>query len=175
MVHLSDLDWKRPGEQVIEEFKKGDMVKAQVLDVDVEKERISLGIKQLQGDPMDSAAGELKKGAVVTTEVLEVKETGLEVKIVDTDLTAFIKRTELARDRNDQRSDRFQVGQKVDARVTQFDRKAGKVTLSIKALEVAEEKEAIAQYGSSDSGATLGDILGTALKRKGEEGDRRTK
>ncbi len=112
-------------------------------------------------------AGELKKDAVVTTEVLEVKETGLEVKIVDTELTSFIKRYELARDRNDQRSDRFQVGQKVDARVTQFDRKVEQGQLSIKALEVAEEKEAIAQYGSSDSGATLGDILGTALKRKG--------
>ena len=170
MVHLSDLDWKRPGEQVIEEYKKGDKVQAVVLDVDVEKERISLGIKQLQGDPMDTpVAGELKKNAVVTTEVLEIKEAGLEVKIVDTEFTAFIKRSELARDRNDQRADRFQVGQKVDARVTQFDRRTHKVQLSIKALEVAEEKEAIAQYGSSDSGATLGDILGTALKRKGEE------
>jgi small subunit ribosomal protein S1 len=168
MVHLSDLDWKRPGEQVIEEYKKGDKVKAQVLDVDVEKERISLGIKQLEGDPMESA-GDVKKGAVVTGEVIDVKEAGLDVKIVGTDLTAFIKRSELARDRNDQRSDRFQVGQKVDARVTQFDRRTHKVALSIKALEVAEEKEAIAQYGSSDSGATLGDILGTALKRKGEE------
>ncbi|MEW6453033.1 MAG: 30S ribosomal protein S1 [Pseudomonadota bacterium] len=170
MVHLSDLDWKRPGEQVIEEYKKGDKVQAVVLDVDVEKERISLGIKQLAGDPMDTAAaGELKKGSVVTTEVTEVKESGIDVKIVDTDLTAFIKRSELARDRNDQRSDRFQVGQKVDARVILFDRRAHKVQLSIKALEVAEEKEAIAQYGSSDSGATLGDILGTALKRKSEE------
>lgn len=170
MVHLSDLDWKRPGEQVIEEYKKGDKVQAVVLDVDVEKERISLGIKQLQGDPMDTAAaGELKKGSVVTTEVTEVKESGIDVKIVDTDLVAFIKRSELARDRNDQRSDRFQVGQKVDARVILFDRRAHKVQLSIKALEVAEEKEAIAQYGSSDSGATLGDILGTALKRKSEE------
>jgi small subunit ribosomal protein S1 len=168
MVHLSDLDWKRPGEQVIEEYKKGDKVKAQVLDVDVEKERISLGIKQLEGDPMESA-GDLKKGAVVTGEVIEVKEAGIEVKIVGSDLTSFIKRSELARDRNDQRADRFQAGQKVDARVTQFDRRTRKVTLSIKALEVAEEKEAIAQYGSSDSGATLGDILGTALKRKGEE------
>jgi len=170
MVHLSDLDWKRPGEQVIEEYKKGDKVKAIVLDVDVEKERISLGIKQLEGDPFATeSAGDLKKGAVVTCEVTEVKESGLDVKIVGTDLTAFIKRSELARDRNDQRSDRFQVGQKVDARVTQFDRRTHKVTVSIKALEVAEEKEAIAQYGSSDSGATLGDILGTALKRKGEE------
>jgi small subunit ribosomal protein S1 len=170
MVHLSDLDWKRPGEQVIEEYKKGDMVRAQVLDVDVEKERISLGVKQLQGDPMESA-GDVKKGAVVTGEVTDVKEGGIDVKIIGTELTSFIKRSELARDRNDQRSDRFQVGQKVDARVTQFDRKSGKVTLSIKALEVAEEKEAIAQYGSSDSGATLGDILGTALKRRGEDAD----
>ena len=123
---------------------------------------------------MDSAPGDLKKGAIVTTEVVEIKETGLEVKIVDTDLTSFIKRSELARDRNDQRSDRFQVGQKVDARVVQFDRRASKVTLSIKALEVAEEKEAIAQYGSSDSGATLGDILAHALKRKGEESETET-
>jgi len=117
-------------------------------------------------------AGDLKKGAVVTTEVIEVKETGLEVKIVDTDVTSFIKRSELARDRNDQRADRFQVGQKVDARIILFDRRTQKVQLSIKALEVAEEKEAIAQYGSSDSGATLGDILGTALRRKGEETDK---
>jgi small subunit ribosomal protein S1 len=174
MVHLSDLDWKRPGEQVIEEYKKGDKVKAQVLDVDVEKERISLGIKQLQADPF-AEAGDLKKGAVVTCEVTEVKEAGLEVKIVGTEFTAFIKRSELARDRSEQRPERFAAGQKVDARVTQFDRRAHKVTVSIKALEVAEEKEAIAQYGSSDSGATLGDILGTALKRKGEESDKAEK
>ncbi len=171
MVHLSDLDWKRPGEQVIEEYKKGDKVRAQVLDVDVEKERISLGVKQLEGDPM-ATAGEMKKGDVVTGEVIDVKEGGIDVKIVGTDLTAFIKRSELARDRNDQRAERFQVGQKVDTRVTQFDRRTRKVAVSIKALEVAEEKEAIAQYGSSDSGATLGDILGTALRRKGEETDK---
>jgi small subunit ribosomal protein S1 len=165
MVHLSDLDWNRPGEQVIEEFKKGDMVKAVVLDVDVEKERISLGIKQLSGDPF-AEAGDLKKGAVVTCEVTAVNDGGLEVKIVDTDMTAFIKRSDLARDRNDQRPERFAVGEKVDARVTLFDKKAHKVGVSIKALEIAEEKEAVAQYGSSDSGATLGDILGTALKQR---------
>src|SRR5437764_6046084 len=165
MVHLSDLDWKRPGEQVIDEYKKGDRVKAQVLDVDVEKERISLGIKQLEGDPMETA-GDLKKGSVVTCEVTEVKEGGLEAKILGSDLTTFIKRSELARDRSEQRPERFAVGQKVDARVTQFDKKAHKIGVSIKALEVAEEKEAIAQYGSSDSGATLGDILGTALKQR---------
>jgi small subunit ribosomal protein S1 len=168
MVHLSDLDWKRPGEQVIEEYKKGDMVKAQVLDVDVEKERISLGVKQLQGDPMASA-GDLKKGSVVTGEVIEVKEGGIEVKIVDTDLTAFIKRNELARERGDQNPERFAIGQKVDARVTQFDRKTRKLAVSIKALEVAEEKEAIAQYGTADSGASLGDILGAALKQRDDK------
>src|SRR5436305_1115499 len=168
MVHLSDLDWKRPGEQVIEEYKKGDQVKAQVLDVDVEKERISLGIKQLEGDPF-AEAGELKKGAVVTCEVTEVKEAGLEVKIVGTDFTAFIKRSELARDRSEQRPERFAVGQKVDARVTQFDRRSRKVSVSTTAPEVAEEKQAIAQYGSSDSGASLGDILGAALKQRATE------
>jgi small subunit ribosomal protein S1 len=181
MVHLSDLDWKRPGEQVIEEYKKGDKVNAQVLDVDVEKERISLGIKQLTGGAAEAAAGapaeagaagDLKKGVVVTCEVMDVKEGGIDVKIVGTDFSSFIKRSELARDRSEQRPDRFAAGQKVDARVIQFDRRSHKITVSIKALEVAEEKEAIAQYGSSDSGATLGDILGTALKRKGEENEK---
>ncbi|HEY8063975.1 MAG TPA: 30S ribosomal protein S1 [Methylosinus sp.] len=171
MVHLSDLDWNRPGEQVIEEYKKGDVITAQVLDVDIEKERISLGVKQLASDPFASisaeeGAGEVKKGAVVTTEVLEVKEAGLEVKILGTDLTTFIKRNELARDRADQRPERFAVGEKVDVRITLFDRKARKVAVSIKALEMAEEKEAIAQYGSADSGASLGDILGAALKAR---------
>jgi small subunit ribosomal protein S1 len=155
---------------VIEEFKKGDMVKAIVLDVDVEKERISLGIKQLEGDPF-AEAGDLKKGAVVTCEVTAVNDGGIEVKIVDTDMTAFIKRSDLARDRNDQRPERFAVGEKVDARVTLFDKKARKVGVSIKALEIAEEKEAVAQYGSSDSGATLGDILGTALKQRDKKDD----
>ncbi|MGA2057920.1 MAG: S1 RNA-binding domain-containing protein, partial [Bradyrhizobium sp.] len=122
-------------------------------------------VKQLEGDPF-AEPGDVKKGAVVTCEVLDVKEGGIDVKIVGTDFATFIKRSELARDRNDQRSERFAVGEKVDARVIQFDKKARKVQVSIKALEVAEEKEAIAQYGSSDSGATLGDILGTALKQR---------
>jgi small subunit ribosomal protein S1 len=176
MVHLSDLDWNRPGEQVIEEFKKGDVIKAQVLDVDIEKERISLGVKQLAGDPFASASVEdggsvdIKKGAVVTSEVTEVKESGIDVKITGTDLSTFIKRAELARDRADQRPERFAVGEKVDVRVTLFDRKARKIAVSIKALEMAEEKEAIAQYGSADSGASLGDILGAALKAREGEG-----
>jgi small subunit ribosomal protein S1 len=171
MVHLSDLDWNKPGEQVIEDYKKGDIVRAKVLDVDMEKERISLGIKQLTADPFAAKAAEdggpdFKKGAIVTCEVIDVKEGGIDVKISGTDLTAFIKRAELARDRADQRPDRFAVGEKVDARITQFDRRARKVAVSIKALEVAEEKEAIAQFGSADSGAVLGDILGAALKAR---------
>ena len=174
MVHLSDLDWSRPGEQAIEDYKKGDKVKAKVLDVDVEKERIAIGVKQLANDPFaakkggseDGAEGDLRKGSVVTCEVVEVKDGGIEVKIAGSDLTAFIKRNELARDRGDQRPERFSVGEKVDARITQFDRRARKVAVSIKALEVAEEKEAIAQYGSADSGASLGDILGAALKAR---------
>src|ERR1700712_815044 len=164
MVHLSDLDWNRPGEQVIEEFKKGDMLRAQVLDVDVEKERISLGVKQLGGDPF-AEAGEIKKGQIVTCEVIEVKDAGVEAKIVDTDMTTFIRRAELARDRGDQRPERFAAGEKFDARVVQFDRKARRVQLSIKALEMAEEKEAMAQFGSADSGASLGEILGAAFKK----------
>ena len=170
MVHLSDLDWNRPGEQVIEEYKKGDMVKAVVLDVDVDKERISLGIKQLTGDPMESgAAGELRKNSVVTCEVTEIKDSGLDVKIADSDLTAFIRRADLSRDREEQRPEKYSVGDKFDARITQFDKKTRRVTVSIKALEIAEEKEAVAQYGSSDSGASLGDILGAALKQQSED------
>jgi small subunit ribosomal protein S1 len=171
MVHLSDLDWNRPGEEVIEDFNKGDVVKAKVLDVDIDKERISLGIKQLGGDPVATAAesGGLRKGAVVTCEVTGVKDTGLDVVIADTDIATFIKRSDLSRDRDEQRPERFSVGQKVDARITQFDKKSRKVAVSIKALEIAEEKEAVAQYGSTDSGASLGDILGAALKEKKAE------
>ncbi|MCO4317216.1 30S ribosomal protein S1 [Phyllobacterium sp. 21LDTY02-6] len=168
MVHLSDLDWNRPGEQVIEEYNKGDVVKAQVLDVDVEKERISLGIKQLTGDKVGEAAssGELRKNAVVTVEVTGITDGGIEVRLVDHDLETFIRRADLSRDRDDQRPERFTVGQKVDARVIAFDKKTRKLQVSIKALEIAEEKEAVAQYGSTDSGASLGDILGAALKKQ---------
>ena len=167
MVHLSDIDWKRAGEEAIKDFKKGDRVKARVLDVDREKERISLGIKQLGSDPMASATG-LKKGDTVTCEVLKVEDNGLEVKVAGTDMTAYVKRADLARDRGEQRPDRFAVGEKFDAKITLFDQKARKMNVSIKALEIAEEKEAVAQYGSSDSGASLGDILGAALKKKDE-------
>jgi small subunit ribosomal protein S1 len=167
MVHLSDLDWNRPGEEALEDYNRGDIVKAKVLDVDIEKERISLGIKQLGSDAMaDAASGSdgLRKGAIVTSTVTAVNDGGVEVRIADTDLTAFIRRADLSRDREDQRPERFAVGEKVDARITQFDKKTRKIGLSIKALEIAEEKEAVAQYGSSDSGASLGDILGAALK-----------
>ena len=165
MVHLSDLDWQKPGEQALDEYNRGDMVKAKVLDVDVEKERISLGIKQLAaGEVADTSGDGLRKGSVVTGTVTEVNEGGIEVRLADSEMTAFIRRADLSRDRNDQRPERFSKGEKVDARVTQYDKKTGKIALSIKALEIAEEKEAVANYGSSDSGASLGDILGAALK-----------
>ncbi|HEY0033398.1 MAG TPA: 30S ribosomal protein S1 [Devosia sp.] len=170
MVHLSDLDWQKSGEVALEDYNRGDMVTAKVLDVDVEKERISLGIKQLAtGETASSAEGApseggIRKNAVVTGTVIEVNDGGIEVRIADTDLTAFIRRADLSRDRNDQRPERFSKGEKVDARVTQYDRKTNRIQLSIKALEIAEEKEAVANYGSSDSGASLGDILGAALK-----------
>ncbi len=165
MVHLSDLDWQKAGEIALEDYNRGDMVSAKVLDVDVEKERISLGIKQLStGEVADQGGDQIKKGSVVTGTVIEVNEGGIEVKIADSEMTAFIRRADLSRDRNDQRPERFAKGDKVDARVIQFDRKTQRISLSIKALEIAEEKEAVAQYGSSDSGASLGDILGAALK-----------
>ena len=150
MVHLSDLDWNRSGDEAIKDYKKGDTVKAVVLDVDPQKERISLGIKQVGGDPLESI-GKLKKGAQVTCEVMAVQDNGIEVKLADTDITTFIKRSDLSRDRSEQRPERFNVGDKVDAAVTSLDKSSRRVTVSIKALEIAEEKQAVAQYGSSDS------------------------
>jgi small subunit ribosomal protein S1 len=169
MVHLSDLSWDKAGDEAIRDYKKGDQVKVKVLDVDIDKERISLGIKQLAKDTVGEAAtsGELRKNAVVTCEVIGVKDGGLEVRLVDSGIETFIKRSDLSRDRDEQRPERFTVGQKVDARVIAFDKKTRKLQVSIKALEIAEEKEAVAQYGSTDSGASLGDILGAALKKQG--------
>jgi small subunit ribosomal protein S1 len=169
MVHLSDIAWDRPGEEAIQEFKKGDQVKVKVLDVDVEKERISLGMKQLTEDTFEKAAttGGLRKGEVVTGTVTEVNDGGVEVSVGD-GLVGFIRKSDLSRDRSEQRPDRFSVGDKVDAKVMQVDRAARKVSLSIKAKEVEEEKQAMAEFGSSDSGASLGDILGAALRKARE-------
>ncbi len=166
MVHLSDLDWNVPGEEAIAKYHKGEMVKARVLDVDVEKERISLGIKQLAGDPMAGEA--FRKGQTVTVTVTEITSGGIEVKFGDDDapMTAFVRKSDLSRDRADQRPERFAVGDRVDAQVTTVDKAARKVAVSIKALEMAEDKEAIEKFGSSDSGASLGDILGAALREK---------
>jgi len=169
MVHLSDLSWDKPGEQVIAEYQKGQVVQAKVLDVDPEKERVSLGIKQVSGDPMEKV-GPLKKGDVVTVTVSEVNDGGIEVTLAD-GVKGFIRRSDLARDRNDQRPERFGVGDKVDVLITSIDKASRKISLSIKAREVAEEKEAVAQYGSSDSGASLGDILGAALKKATKKKD----
>jgi small subunit ribosomal protein S1 len=165
MVHLSDLDWNQPGEQAIQNYKKGDQVKVKVLDVDIEKERISLGIKQLASDPFEQAAAGVKKNDVVTCTVTAITDGGIEVEVGE-GFTGFIRKSDLSRERSEQRPERFAIGEKVDAKVTQVDRAARKISLSIKAKEVEEEKVAMQEYGSSDSGASLGDILGAALKRK---------
>src|SRR6056300_796623 len=162
MVHLSDLTWEGRGEDVIGDYRKGDMVKAVVSEVDVEKERISLSIKALGGDKFAEATGGVKRGSVVTAEVTAIEDGGIEVEYEG--MKSFIRRSDLSRDRADQRPERFSVGDKVDVRVTNIDSKTRKLGVSIKAREIAEEKEAVEQYGSSDSGASLGDILGAALK-----------
>jgi small subunit ribosomal protein S1 len=167
MVHLSDLDWNRPGDEAIKDYKKGDVVRAVVLDVDSQKERISLGIKQVSGDPLDTIS-RYKKGDAVTCEVVAVQENGIEVKLAGTDITSFIKRSELSRDRAEQRPERFNVGDKVDAAVLSVDKASRRIQVSIKQLEIAEEKQAVAQYGSSDSGASLGDIFKAAIKKRDE-------
>jgi small subunit ribosomal protein S1 len=162
MVHLSDISWDERGEDAIQKYRKGDMVRAAVSEVDVEKERISLSIKALGTDSFAEATGGIKRGAIVTVEVTSIEDGGVEVEYEGT--KAFIRRSDLSRDRAEQRPERFSIGDKVDVRITNIDNKTRKLGLSIKAREIAEEKEAVEQYGSSDSGASLGDILGAALK-----------
>jgi small subunit ribosomal protein S1 len=191
MVHMSDIAWGVSGEEALQLHRKGERVKAQVLDVDVEKERISLGMKQLEGGGSGAAAGAggggrsaggaaggVKKGDVVTVTVRAVQDPGLDVQVAEDGAVGFVKRGDLGRDRDEQRPERFQVGQKFDAMVIGFDR-SKKPNFSIKAMQIAEEKQAVAQYGSSDSGATLGDILGAALKEaqpaKAEKGEKAEK
>jgi len=170
MVHLSDLSWDKSGEDAVKDYNKGDMVRAKVLDIDMEKERVSLGIKQLSDDPFDAASGDLKKGESVTCTVSKVVENGLEVTVAGA-VQGFIRRGDLSRDRSEQRPDRFAVGDRVDALITNIDRRDHKLTLSIKALEVRDEKQAMAEFGSSDSGASLGDILGAAMRKAEDAGE----
>ena len=168
MVHLSDLDWSVSGEEAIQRYRKGEMVKAKVLDVDVEKERVSLGIKQLGGDPIGEG-DTYRRGQQITVTVSSIETGGIEVKFGEDDapVTAFVRKSDLSRDRNEQRPERFAVGDRVDAMITAVDKASRRVSVSIKALEMKDEQEAIEQFGSSDSGASLGDILGAALKNAG--------
>jgi small subunit ribosomal protein S1 len=167
MVHLSDLDWNVSGEEAIQRYRKGEMVKAKVLDVDVEKERVSLGIKQLGGDPI--AEGDTyKKGQQVTVTVTSIESGGIEVKFGEDDapVSAFIRKSDLSRDRNEQNPERYSVGDRIDAMITAIDKASRRVSVSVKALEMKDEASAIEQFGSSDSGASLGDILGAAMREK---------
>ena len=168
MVHLSDLDWQLPGEEAVKNYHKGDVVQAVLLDVDVEKERISLGIKQLGEDPFKAATAGIKRGQRVTCTVSQVTPAGIEVTTSD-GAVGFIRKAELARDRGDQRPERFAVGEKLDAKVMSIDANSRRLTLSVKALEIEDEKQAMAEYGSSDSGASLGDILGPAIRQQQEQ------
>ena len=165
LVQVSDSRWEITGEAALEGFNKGDMITAKVLDIDISKERISLGIKQLTDNPYAGQTDAYRKGEVVTCTVASVNDNGIDVTVGES-MTGFIRRTDLSRERADQRSDRFAVGEKVDAIVTNVDKKTRKLTLSIKARETAEEKQAMADFGSSDSGASLGDILGAALAKR---------
>jgi small subunit ribosomal protein S1 len=165
MVHLSDLSWDKPGEEVITTFTKNQTVQVKVLDVDAEKERISLGVKQLSEDPIGESLVQTKKGDVVTCTITQITDKGIDVLLAN-GLTGFIKKGDLSRDRSEQRTERFAMGEKIDAKVVSIDKTTRKASLSIKALEIEEEKQALSEYGSSDSGASLGDILGAAMKKK---------
>jgi small subunit ribosomal protein S1 len=173
MVHLSDIDWSRSGEEAVHDYRKGQIVKVKVLDVDVEKERISLGIKQLEADPFEAGVASVKKGDVVTATISSIQEGGIEVALPD-GMPGFIRKSELSRDRSEQRPDRFAVGERVDAKITTVDRATRRVSLSIKAREVDEEKRAMQEFGSAESGASLGDILGAAIRRRQGETDEKT-
>jgi small subunit ribosomal protein S1 len=173
MVHLSDIDWSRSGEEAVHDYRKGQLVKVKVLDVDVEKERISLGIKQLEADPFEAGVASVKKGDVVTATISSIQEGGIEVALPD-GMPGFIRKSELSRDRSEQRPDRFAVGERVDAKITTVDRATRRVSLSIKAREVDEEKRAMQEFGSAESGASLGDILGAAIRRRQGETDEKT-
>jgi len=157
-------------DEAIRDFKKGDQVKVKVLDVDMDKERISLGIKQLANDPFETVGVVAKKGDVVTVIVAGIQDNGIDVTVQD-GIPGFIRKTELSRDRSEQRPDRYAIGDKLDAKITNIDKASRRVVLSVKARELDEEKKAMADFGSSDSGASLGDILGAALKKKAEAGD----
>jgi len=164
MVHASDLSWELTGEEALKDFHKGQRIRVKVLDVSVERERVSLGVKQLTADPFNEFVDTLKEGGIVTCNITAVQDNGIEVEVGE-GVTGFIRKNELSRDRSEQRPDRFAVGEKVDAMILSVDRAARRLNLSIKALEVAEDKKAVAQFGSSDSGASLGDILGAALNK----------
>lgn len=169
MVHLSDLSWEINGEEAVKGFEKGQIITARIIDIDVEKERISLGVKQLSDDPLAGAIEGISKGDTVTCTVTAITDGGLEVTVSGS-LPGFIRRADLSRERSEQRPDRFAVGDRVDARVISVDKRERKLVLSVKAHEMAEEKQAMADFGSSDSGASLGDILGAALNKAREEG-----
>jgi small subunit ribosomal protein S1 len=171
IIHLSDLSWEKNGEEALKDYKKGQMVRVKVLRIDPDKEQVSLGIKQITANPFEGKLEGLQKGVVVTCEVTAILDSGIEVSLADGGVSGFIKKADLSRDRSDQRSNRFAVGEKVDAKILSIDKTAQKAVLSIKARELEEERQVMAEFGSSDSGATLGEILGVAMGKSKKEED----
>ena len=168
MVHASDIAWDKNESDSINLYRerKNQTIKVKILDIDVEKARVGLGIKQLKPDPFEGELNNIAKGEIVTCVVVGINDGGLEVTFGDKNLSGFIKRAELAREKHDQNPEQFAIEEKIDAKIIFIDKKSRKINLSIKASEMEDEKQAIENYGSSDSGATLGDILGTAIKEK---------
>ena len=166
MVHVSDLNWnEKECQKTLDEFKKGDKVKVKILEINVEKERISLGIKQLTDDPIQNFVNANPIKSKVTGKIVEIDEKFIKVELSD-QVFGFIKKINLSRDKLEQKTDRFAEGEQVDSIILSIDQKSRSLNLSIKEIEIMDEKEAMSKYGSSDSGASLGDILGSVLKKK---------
>lgn len=163
MIHLSDISWDKAGEEAVKDYVKGQDIQAKIIDVDVEKERISLGIKQLTENSLASALDGLKKGDVVKAVVVSADDKGVNVEV--NGVNANIKKADLSREKNNQNPDNFKAGDVIEAKVTSVDKKNNKLGLSIKALEVEEEKKALEEYSTSSTGSSFGDVLGEALKK----------
>ena len=167
MVHISDLSWdEKECEKIIKDFKKGEKVKVKILDINADKERISLGVKQLNNDPVQNFIENNPINSIVTGKIINIDEKGLKIELdAKNQIFGFIKRTNLSNDKNENKTDRFALNEKVDSIIISIDNKSRTINLSIKELEIRDEKEALTKYGSSASGASLGDILGSVLKK----------
>ena len=163
MIHLSDISWDKAGEEAVKDYTKGQEIQAKIIDVDVDKERISLGIKQLTEEAVSGALEGLKKGDIVKATVVSVDDKGVNVEV--NGISSSIKKADLSKEKSEQNPENFKEGDVIEAKVTSVDKKSGKLGLSIKALEIEEEKKVLEEYSNTTSGSSLGDALGEALKK----------